>query len=231
MPDDGVASAPSMTTQHLCRALLKSDLVDEETLKRSLASIRVKHDGELPDDARTVADDLVASGLITKWQSTHLLQGRWRGFFLGKYKLIKLLGAGGMGSVYLGEHTVMNKRLAIKVLPKEGPKKESSLKSFQAEARTAAMLDHANIVRTVDIDEVKGRHFIVMEFIDGSDLDRRVRKRGPLSIAEALGFFRQATLGLQYAHERGVLHRDVKPLNMLITRDGVLKVSDLGLAR
>lgn len=231
MAAEAVATTEVMTTQQLYHALVKSRLVDEESLNRSLASIRVKHGGQMPADAETVAGDLVAAGLITEWQSTHLLSGRWKGFFLGKYKLIRLLGAGGMGAVYLGEHTVMNKRVAIKVLPKEGPQRDKAVASFQAEARTAAMLDHPNVVRTIDIDEVKGRHFIVMEYVDGSDLHHRVRKSGPLSVVEALDFFRQATNGLQYAHERGVLHRDVKPLNMLITRDGVLKISDLGLAR
>lgn len=220
-----------MTAQQFCKVLLRSTLVDEEGLRRSLASVRVRHEGTLPEDAQTLADDLVAAGIISKWHATNLLQGRWRGFFLGRYKLIRHLGTGGMSSVYLAEHTVMNKRLAIKVLPKERLKNPTSLARFQTEARTAARLDHPNIVKTLDIDEERGQHFIVMEFIDGSDLERLVRKTGPLPIPKALELLQQAASGLQHAHERGVLHRDVKPLNMLMTQEGLLKVSDLGLAR
>ena len=220
-----------LTTPDLLKAILKSKLVDKPTLQRALGAVRTKLGGTLPDSGVPVAELLVASGMITEWHATHLLQGRTKGFFLGKYKLIQHLGSGGMASVYLGEHSVMRTRNAIKVLPKDRVEKPGSLERFQDEARTAALLDHPNIVRTIDIDSVGDRHFMVMEFIDGSDLERVTRKSEKLSVPKALGYLRQAALGLQHAHERGVLHRDVKPLNMLINRDGILKVSDFGLAR
>lgn len=229
--DASTAVSEVVSSKRFLKAILKSELLDEPTLRRTLATVKVKNGGEIPEDTVQLAQLLVATGLITEWQATHLVIGRSKGFFLGKYKLIRHLGTGGMATVYLAEHRVMNKRHAIKVLPKERLEKPGSLNRFRAEARTAAMLDHPNIVRTLDIDEVGGRHFIVMEYIDGTDLEHATRKQGRLPIGRAIDYLRQATVGLQHAHERGVLHRDVKPLNMLITRDGVLKVSDLGLAR
>lgn len=228
---DGGSGVQVVSSKRFLKTLIRSTLVDEETLRRTLATVKVKNGGEVPEDTVQLAEMLVATGLITDWQASHLVIGRSKGFFLGKYKLIRHLGTGGMATVYLAEHNVMNKRHAIKVLPKERLEKPGALNRFRAEARTAAMLDHPNIVRTLDIDEIGGRHFIVMEYIDGTDLEHVTRKQGQLPFGRAVDYLRQATVGLQHAHERGVLHRDVKPLNMLITRDGVLKVSDLGLAR
>src|SRR5262249_15282832 len=141
------------------------------------------------------------------------------------------LGAGGMGAVFLCEHTLMGHRVAIKVLPDEKSRDRTALGRFYREARAAAGLDHPNIVRAYDIDQDGDRHFLVMEYVDGTSLQGLVERRGPLDLARAADYVRQAALGLQRAHEAGLVHRDVKPGNLLLDRAGVVKVADLGLAR
>ncbi|MEZ6091805.1 MAG: serine/threonine-protein kinase [Pirellulaceae bacterium] len=219
------------TTRDFVRRLRRSELMDIDSLRKSLAAIQTKHNGQLPEDAKVIAEDLVGGGSITQWQAKNLLQGRWRGFFLGKYKLLRQLGSGGMSTVFLAEHTVMRRRVAIKVLPRHRLQNPVNLSRFHQEARTCAMLNHPNVVQAIDFDSVDEQHYMVMEFIDGMDLQRLVRQNGPLPIERAIDYLRCCASGLQHAHERGIIHRDIKPLNILINRDGVLKLSDLGLAR
>src|SRR5207253_555432 len=108
----------------------------------------------------------------------------------------------------------------------------NALLRFQREARAAAQLDHPNIVRVYDFSEDAGTHFLVMECVEGVDLARHLHENGPLSVGEACEYARQTALGLQHAHERGLVHRDIKPSNLLLSRDdGRLKILDLGLAR
>jgi serine/threonine protein kinase len=176
---------------------------------------------------------LVDGALLTEWQIDRLRHRKTRGFFLGKCKLLQPLGRGGMGSVYLAEHTTLQTRVAVKVLPgTRADKKGSYLERFEQEARAAFRLNHRNVARASDLDRTEdGNHFIVLEFIDGTDLDRRVRDDGPLAVRDAAEAVRQAALGLQYAHEEGFVHRDVKPANLMIDRRGDLKILDLGLVQ
>src|SRR5262249_37250707 len=148
------------------------------------------------------------------------------------YKVLERLGAGGMGSVYLCEHTLMRRRVAVKVLPTSGkPEDNSSLERFYREARAVAALDHPNIVRAYDIDHDDKRHFLVMQHVDGPSLQDIVSKRsGPLAVLRACHYIRQAAQGLQHAHEAaGLVHRDIKPGNILVDRNGAVKVLDMGL--
>jgi eukaryotic-like serine/threonine-protein kinase len=182
-------------------------------------------------ELRELADRFVSAGILTGWQRRNLLRGRWRGFFLGDYKLLEPLGSGGMSIVYLSEHIESGQKVAIKFLPKEKLTHANNLKRFKIEARAAAMLKHPNIVRTYDLQCTQGNHFIVMEHVEGSDLQNYVSAHGPLSIAKAVDVLKQAASGLQEAHLRGLVHRDIKPLNILIRLDGRVKISDFGLAR
>ena len=116
---------------------------------------------------------------MTRWQVDRLLEGRHKGFFLGKYKLLGLLGTGGMSSVYLAEHVLMQRRVAIKVLPKNRVEDTSYLARFHREARAAAVLDHRNIVRAYDVDNEGSIHYLVMEYVEGRDLQHVVRKTDP----------------------------------------------------
>ena len=178
---------------------------------------------------------LVRRGALTKWQADKLLQGRHKGFFIGRYRLLSLLGKGGMSAVYLAEHTLMRRRCAIKVLPAKRVKDSSYLGRFHREAQAVAALDDPNIVRAYDVDhEVDGDtelHFLVMEYVEGRSLHEVVQQDGPLSFPAAADCIRQAAKGLDHAHRIGLVHRDVKPGNLLLDRNGTVKILDLGLAR
>jgi eukaryotic-like serine/threonine-protein kinase len=210
--------------------LRRSGLVEHDQLDSLLGTLRNAR-GELPDDVELVSTRIVQSGLITRWQCDKLLEGRHKGFFLGKYKLLRMLGSGGMSSVYLAEHVLMQRRVAIKVLPKNRVTDTSYLARFHREAQAAAALDHRNIVRAYDVDNEGDLHYLVMEYVEGCDLQQLVKKKGPLKTGDAVEYIRQAAEGLAHAHEAGLIHRDVKPANLLVDGKNVVKVLDLGLAR
>lgn len=208
----------------------KSGLLDPETIALEQDSWRQA--GEEPQTAKDLADALIRSGHLTRFQAEKLLTGKWRGFIIaGKYRLLERLGAGGMGHVYLCEHIVMGRRVALKVLPLGQAEDPASLARFYREARAVARLDHPNIVRAHDIDHEDKLHFIVMEHVDGCNLHDLVRRNGTLTWLRAAHYIRQAALGLEHAHEAGLVHRDIKPGNLLLDRQGVVKVLDMGLAR
>ena len=211
--------------------LRRSGLVEKGRLNAVLLELK-EHSGSEPiTDTDYVADRLIQAGLITRWQADKLLDGRHKGFFLGKYKLLDHLGTGGMSSVYLAEHVLMQRRVAIKVLPKNRVEDSSYLARFHREAQAAAALDHHNIVRAYDVDNDGDTHYLVMEYVDGRDLQRIVKEDGPLSYVAAAEYVRQAAEGLAHAHQAGLIHRDVKPANLLVDQKNVVKVLDLGLAR
>ena len=186
----------------------------------------------LPNEPGRLAGLLVRDGVLTHFQAEQFLQGKWRRFTIGKYKVLERLGSGGMGSVYLCEHKLMRRRVAVKVLPTAKAEDTSSLERFYREARAVAALDHPNIVRAYDIDQDDKLHFLVMEHVDGSSLQEIVKKAGPMDVLRACHYMRQAALGLQHAHETaGLVHRDIKPGNILVDRNGIVKVLDMGLAR
>ncbi len=173
---------------------------------------------------------LIEKEAITRWQADKLLAGKSKGFFLGKYKLLRHLGSGGMSSVYVAEHVLMHQLRAVKVLPKNRVNDSSYLARFRLEAQATAKLDHRNIVRAYDIDNDRDQHYIVMELVRGRDLQSIVKDKGPLSYDDACRYIIQASAGLQHAHEHKLIHRDIKPANLLVDDDGVVKILDLGLA-
>ncbi len=147
-----------------------------------------------------------------------------------RYRVLRLLGRGGMGAVYLAEHRRMGRAVALKVINPELLNHPRSLPRFQQEARAAAKLDHPNIVAAYDADQAGSLHFLVMEHVEGQNLADYLAEKGPLPVAEACDAVRQAALGLQHAHERGMVHRDIKPHNLMRTPSGQVKVLDFGLA-
>jgi serine/threonine protein kinase len=183
------------------------------------------------EEPSRIALALVQEGLLTNFQARQLLKGRYRGFAIGKYLVLEQLGEGGMGKVFLCEHMVMRRRVAIKVLARELASDPSTLLRFQQEARAVAALDHPNIVRAHDVDSEGDNHFIVMEYVDGTSLHDIVRKRGPLEPTRAAYFIKQAAIGLEQVMQAGMVHRDIKPGNLLLDRKGNIKILDLGLAR
>ncbi len=208
----------------------KSGLVPKEKLAQFEARVRAKCDGELPASTRRLATAMLRSDLITQWHLDKLLAGKYRGFFLGKYKLLGHIGTGGMSSVYLAVHSGLGDKRAIKVLPRSRVGNASYLARFQLEAKAIASLNHPNIVLAHDVDNDGDTHYIVMEHVDGIDLQMLVRRDGPLDFSTAADFIAQAARGLDHAHGRGVIHRDVKPANLLVTRDNHVKLLDMGLA-
>jgi serine/threonine protein kinase len=231
---DGVASMVAIGTDTFIEMLRRSRLVDNDQLEKALAEIQRDGGAQVADDPRALSDKLIAAKLITPWQRDQLLQGRYKGFFIvgDKYKLLGLLGTGGMSSVYLASQVKMNRLVAIKHLPKNRVSDSSYLARFYREAEAAAKLDHKNIVRAIDIDhDEKDNHFFIMEYVEGRDLQSLVRDSGTLEYDAAADYIRQAAEGLEHAHQAGLLHRDIKPANLLVNPHGVVKVLDMGLAR
>lgn len=182
-----------------------------------------------------IAAALVERKELTDWQAEKLLQGRHMGFILGRYKLLNLLGAGEMSSVYLAEHVMMERKCAIKVLPANKVQDTSYLERFRREALAVAAMDHPNIVRAYDVDKKTDSgadiHFLVMEYVEGRNLEQMIKDQGPLDFVTAVDYIRQAADGLAHAHHLQMVHRDVKPGNLLIDSAGCVKVLDMGLAR
>jgi eukaryotic-like serine/threonine-protein kinase len=201
-------------------ASLRSGLVSEEQWTQAIDLVG--------DDPEKLATHFIALGQLTSYQAQQLRAGRGK-LTLGPYLITEWIGQGGMGQVFKAVHTVMGRESAVKVLPLEKSTAESR-DSFQREIRLQAGLDCPYLVRAYDAGRDGNVHYLVTEYVPGTDLRRLVRSRGPLPVEQAAMVLRQAALGLQYAHDQGLVHRDVKPGNVLVTPDGHAKVSDVGLA-
>src|SRR6185437_8604962 len=171
---------PSPTTiDEFLDLVRKSGVVEDKRLTTYLDKLRASQ--PLPSEPGRLAGLLVRDGILTHFQAEQVLQGKWRRFTIGKYKVLERLGSGGMGSVYLCEHKFMRRRVAVKVLPAAKADDPAALERFYREARAVAALDHPNIVRAYDIDQDEKLHFLVMEHVDGASLQEIVKKSGPLS--------------------------------------------------
>ena len=179
-------------------------------------------------DPRYLADLMIEQGWMTAYQADQLLAGRSK-LNLGPYVITDWIGQGGMGQVFKATHRFMQRQCAVKVLP-TAKTTEESLHAFMREIRTQALLDHPHLVRAYDAGQDGNVHYLVTEYVPGMDLRRLVKSRGALTAAQASAIIMQAALGLQYAHGAGLVHRDVKPGNILVTPEGIAKVSDIGLA-
>ncbi|NLY03135.1 MAG: protein kinase [Rhodopirellula sp.] len=212
------------TAKSLLQLIEKSKLFEPEEFSN------VREIGEGASDARSFAKKLIAEKLLTRWQAGQLLAGR-TAFYLGKYKLIDLIGRGGMGSVFLARHIMMNRPVALKIISKHLGQNQANLDRFFSEARAVAALNHPNIVHAYSIDNEGDRYYMAMEFVEGEDLQRMVEKKGPLDAADAADYIRQAADGLAHAHGKKIVHCDVKPANLLVNPQGVVKILDMGMAR
>jgi serine/threonine protein kinase len=150
---------------------------------------------------------------------------------IGKYKITKLIGEGGMASVYEAEHEMLGTKVAIKVLNPILSANAEIKTRFRNEAKLMASLDHLNITKVIDFDEQPQQLSIVMEFLNGEDLDQRIKRNGPLSEKEISDIFSQTLSAFQYAHEKGIVHRDIKPSNIFILSNGHVKILDFGIAK
>jgi serine/threonine protein kinase len=213
------------TTDQLFDCLRKSGLIQPARLEALLA--------ELPADAtpRAILDQCVAAELLTPFQANRIGVGKYKGFVLGGYVILDRLGGGGMGQVYLAEHAAMRRHVAIKVLVSTGGPETVARERFLREARAAAGLNHPNIIRVFDLRQDRQVLYLVMEYVAGISLHHLVTRTGPMDVLAATHAVRQVALGLQHAHENGLVHRDIKPANLLLARDGTVKILDLGLVR
>ncbi len=214
------------------RSALASGLLTVEQILEAEAELRAAGGAAVGTwtgvgDERLAAK-LVERGELNRWQAEQLKVGRSK-FTLGPYVVIDSIGQGGMGQVFKAEHRLMGRVVAVKVLPRHRSTPEA-IASFTREIRAQAQFDHDNLVRAYDAGHEGKVYFLVTEFVPGTDLRKLVRARGKLSMQDAATVISQAARGLGHAHSRGLVHRDVKPGNLLVTPTGQTKVSDLGLA-
>ena len=211
---------------------MASGLLTEEQIDNAWETL-VASDPETGISLEEITDqqlgaELVKLGYLNRWQAEQLRHGRTK-FTLGPYNILDAIGKGGMGYVFKGEHFLLGRIEAIKVLPKN-LSDATSIANFRREIRAQAQLDHPNLVRLTYADTDGDTYFLVTEYVPGSDLRRLVRYHGPLSQQKAAVLIYQASLALDHAHRQGLIHRDVKPGNLLITPEGFTKLADLGLA-
>ncbi|MGE3803859.1 MAG: protein kinase [Gemmataceae bacterium] len=212
------------------------------------------------DSPEQLAGALIQRGWLTPYQADSLFEGKGDELLLGDFVLLERLGQGGMGTIYKARHPDGH-FVAIKILRPERMNSVEAVRRFYREVRIASKLSHPNVMPALAADQVGDRHFFIMDYLEGIDLDRLVRERGPLPVGRACLYLKQAALGLQHAHEHGLVHRDIKPSNLFVTasrdpapggtrrhdppgaatppresstgvrRGGQIKVLDLGLAR
>jgi len=212
--------------------VLTSGLVTPAELDQAIVALWTERSGggtqQVEIAEKELADRLIELGRLTPYQAERLLSGYTK-LTLAQYRILEPIGHGGMGDVFKAEHMVMGRIVAVKVLPASKATPEA-MASFMHEIRSQARLNHENLVQAFDAGKDGGVCFLVTEYVPGNDLRKYVRLHGPLSVRTASTIIAQAAKGLGHAHEQGLVHRDVKPGNLLVTPEGITKVSDLGLA-
>jgi serine/threonine protein kinase len=219
----------AVTFAQFLERLTESGLMSADEIRSFQSSL--PPDKLTPDNCQEFVRELVRLKHLTSFQATEIYKGQHRALVLGNYVLLDLLGQGGMGTVYKAEHRRMKRVVALKVMSPDATKSPDAVQRFRREVQAAARLDHPNIVTAHDADEARGRHFLVMQFVEGTNLSALVKAQGPLSVAEGVSHLLQVARGLAFAHAAGVVHRDIKPANLLLDRNGVVKILDMGLAR
>jgi molecular chaperone DnaK len=218
---------PATFAEFLAR-IAQSGLMDEEELRAFREAIPAER---RVDSIEALSRELIIQNHLTPYQVERLVEGSTDALVLGNYVMLDKVGEGGMGEVFRAQHRRMKRVVAVKVLPHEATELEANLRRFQREVEAAAKLVHPNIVTAFDADESHGIHFLVMEYVDGDNLVNIISKAGPLSLKRGLDYALQTARGLDYAHRLGVVHRDVKPSNLLVDQWGAVKILDMGLAR
>ena len=218
----------SLTQADLVSQLIAAGVVSSQEVEDAIH--RLPGDPSSPS-ATALAKVLVQLKLLTKFQARYALAGKAAELILGNYKIVDVVGEGGMGQVYKAVHTRIARTVAIKVLPEKLTRNEAAIKRFHREVEAAARLSHPHIVAAFDADEDRGRHFLALEYVDGGDLSTLVKRTGPMAVDVAVDCIIQAGRGLAYAHSHGVIHRDIKPANLMLDGKGVVKILDMGLAR
>jgi serine/threonine protein kinase len=214
-----------VTTSHgsLLARLTQSELLDETTLAACRAAAG--------DDDDALAAHLLKEQLLTRFQVRQLRAGACN-FAVGRYLITDCIGRGGNGIVFKARHRLMQRDVALKTLDTRNlHRAEEALARFQREIEIVSRLEHPNVIRALDVLQTRTHTYLVLEYVPGRDLAAVVKERGPLPVREAVAYALQAARGLAYAHAQGIVHRDLKPENLLLTDAGVVKLSDLGLAK
>ncbi len=211
--------------------LKRSRLVADDDLRKARSNTPIEPSG---DAAVRLARALIEQGSLTNYQAKKVLAGATRGFFLGEYRILRSLGEGGMGKVYLAVRERDGFRAAIKVLPaSKAVDGGQALSRFRREMELSTRAIHPNLARTIDVGQDGDVHFMILEYVPGESLYQLVKhpKGGPLRVTDAARYFLKVLDGIEAAHEVGLIHRDIKPSNLMVTPDGDARVLDLGLAR
>jgi serine/threonine protein kinase/formylglycine-generating enzyme required for sulfatase activity len=217
-----------VTADQFARALIAAGLMSTDEVKALWSEVPV---ASRPKSGGTFAQLLVTRGTLTEFQAQEILSGSSTPLVLGDYVLLGKIGAGGMGQVFKAQHRRMDRLVAVKLLPAAMTKDTAAVQRFQREVKAAAKLTHPNIVQAYDAGEQRGIHYLVMEFVEGRDLSAVVKQQGSLPLLEAVDCILQTARGLAFAHNKGVVHRDIKPGNLLLDHEGTVKILDMGLAR
>src|SRR4051794_14511232 len=230
--DAGEPRCPGMTRlDEFLANVAESGLIPPQDLERARADLEPMPEADA--DVR-LARILVQRGTLTSYQARKLLSGATRGFFLGGYRILRPLGEGGMGKVFLAARDSDGQQVAIKVLPpKRALQEEQTLLRFRREMDLSRRVRHPNLARTLDVGRDEDIYFMVMEYIEGESLYETVKGKrgGPLRVPDTARFFLKVLDGLAAAHNAGLVHRDIKPSNIMVTPEGDAKILDLGLAR
>ena len=220
--------ASHLTVEQFAASIFQSGLLSAAEiaeLNQRLAA------SDLPGEAREIASRLVTEGKLTRYQASVLLKASKDPLLVDNYVILDTLDTGGMGLVFKALHRSMNRVVALKLLPAAMMSARDTVKRFQREVQAAASLSHPNIVAAYDADESAEIAYLVLEFVEGANLFRLVKEQGPLPVSRACNYVRQAATGLAYLHSRGIIHRDVKPANLILANDGTVKLLDMGLVR
>jgi len=216
----------SLTCQQLAERLVRSGIISKEQVQEFWK--------KLTDERRSLvafADALVTQNLCTAYQLLIALDQEKPLLKVGSYLIVDKIGEGGMGQVFRAVHQKMKREVALKVLSNRTSGDSQAAQRFTREVEAAARLSHKNIVTAYDAGDENGMPYLVMEYVVGTDLSSIVKKTGPLSVELAIGYIAQAARGFSYAHRQGIVHRDVKPANLLLDHAGTVKILDMGLAR
>jgi serine/threonine protein kinase len=219
-----------LTVQQFVKHLTETGIMSVDELGEVRQALPSNLDFTLDgQDAQSLAQELVRQHRLTEYQAKVLCGGQ-PGLTLGSYIILDDLGSGGMGRVFKAQHRRMKRVVALKVLSPSAMQSPESVQRFQREVEAAAKLNHPNIVAAYDADEEQGIHYLVMEYVEGKSLGEKVAEQ-PLDVPTTINYILQAAYALRYAHQQGVVHRDIKPTNLLLDASGVVKVLDMGLAR
>lgn len=208
----------------LLEQLVSQEIIESRTIEQHLDELKLA----TPENA---ASTLCELNVLTKFQADRLVAKNVLALTLNDYVLLEPLGQGGMGIVYKARHRRMDRIVALKTLHQRAVENEDALDRFRREVKAAARLTHPNIVQSFDAGEFDGVHYLVMEYVEGIDFSRAIKETGTISARRSVHYIAQAAKGLSYAHKQGVIHRDIKPQNLLVDDEHKVRILDMGLAR